>query len=326
LLYEPAFRRLEPRLSSFSENIDAIIFERDGSLRAGRRAAEIEVAWASPDLFIDRTLKSFMARVRDASALRWFQCGSAGYDNPLLRGVIDRGIAFSTNPAPALSVAEYVMASVLDHFQGGCARRELATVRSWSPMGFREVAGSTWLIVGLGTIGRRVARLAKAFEARVVGVSLSGRECEYADEVRTRAALTPAIAAADVVVLALPLDASTRGLVNAEFLGRMKPASVLVNVARGAIVLEADLTEALDRGTPGHAVLDVFETEPLDRDSRLWTHPRVSLTAHVAGMGSGLLERSDGVFPDNLDRYLAGESVPGTVQPAANGRVAGALT
>jgi phosphoglycerate dehydrogenase-like enzyme len=317
-LYEPALRRLERRLNSFSEKIDAIIFERDGRLRAGRQPAEVEVAWASPDLFIDGALKAFMARVRDASAMRWFHCGSAGYDNPMLRGVIDRGIAFSTNPAPAVSVAEYVMASVLDHFQGGCQRRERATARNWSPAGFREVAGSVWLIIGLGTIGRRVARLAKSFEARVVGVSRSGGECEYADEVRTPAALTPAIAEADVVVLALPLDASTRGLVNAEFLGHMKPASVLVNVARGAIVQQADLIDALDRGTLGHAVLDVFEAEPLGRDSPLWTHPRVSLTAHVAGMGSGLLERSDRLFLDNLQRYLAGDSVPGTVRRVGN--------
>jgi phosphoglycerate dehydrogenase-like enzyme len=131
----------------------------------------------------------------------------------------------------------------------------------------------------------------------------------------TSATLTGALPDADVVVLALPLGASTRGLVNGPFLDRMKPSSVLVNVARGAIIDEAALLGALDRGTPAHALLDVFEAEPLPRNSPLWTHPRVSITAHLAGMGSGLLERSDRVFLENLRRYLAGESVIGRVAP-----------
>jgi phosphoglycerate dehydrogenase-like enzyme len=284
-------------------------------LRANERPADIEVVWASPDLFMDGTLESFMGHARDAPGLRWFHCGSAGYDNPLLRQVIERGVAFSINPAPAVAVAEYVMSSVLDRFQGASKRREAAAVRTWAQARFREVAGSHWLIVGFGAIGRRVARLAKAFDARVVGVNRHGGAQEWADEMRTPAGLAAALPQADVVVLALPLNASTRGLVDGRFLAGMKPSSVLVNVARGAIVDEAALLEALDRGTPEHALLDVFEAEPLPRSSPLWTHPRVSITAHVAGMGSGLLERSDSVFLDNLHRYLAGKDVLGRLAP-----------
>jgi phosphoglycerate dehydrogenase-like enzyme len=314
-LYEPAFRRLESRLAKFDGKVAPITVNRDGELSAKSRQADIEVVWASPDLFMDGALKSFMAHTRDAPGLRWFQCGSAGYDNPLLRQVIERGVSFSINPAPAVSVAEYVMASVLDQFQGGAKRRESAAAHAWAPAGFREVAESHWLIVGFGAIGRRVARLAKAFDARVVGVSRHGRPDEWADEICTPATLTRMLPDADVVVLALPLGASTRGLVNGPFLDRMKPSSLLVNVARGAIIEEAALLRALDRGTPAHALLDVFEAEPLPRASPLWTHSRVSITAHVAGMGSGLLERSDRVFLENLRRYLAGEDVLGKVAP-----------
>jgi phosphoglycerate dehydrogenase-like enzyme len=315
-LYEPAFRRLESRLAEFDGKIDPIIVNREGALAANGRPADIEVVWASPDLVMDGALQSFMAHTRDAHGLRWFQCGAAGYDNPLLRQVIDRGVSFSINPAPAVSVAEYVMTSVLDQFQGGAKRRESAAAHTWTQAAFREVAGSRWLIVGFGAIGRRVARLAKAFDARVVGVNRHGGSDEWADEMCTPAALKTALPDADVVVLALPLGASTRGLVNGPFLDRMKPSSVLVNVARGAIIEETALLEALDRGTPAHALLDVFEAEPLPHTSPLWTHPRVSITAHVAGMGSGLLERSDRVFLENLRRYLAGEGVLGRVAPS----------
>jgi phosphoglycerate dehydrogenase-like enzyme len=302
-------------LAQFDGKVEPIVVNRAGELTANRPRVDIEVVWASPDLFMDGALKSFMAHTREAHGLRWFQCGSAGYDNPLLRQVIDRGICFSINPAPAVSVAEYVMTSVLDQFQGGAKRRELSAAHTWAPVGFREVAESHWLIVGFGAIGRRVARLAKAFDARVAGVNRHGGADEWADEMYTPATLTKALPEADVVVIALPLGASTRGLVNGPFLERMKPSSVLVNVARGAIIEEAALLEALDRGTPAHALLDVFASEPLPRTSPLWTHPRVSITAHVAGMGSGLLERSDRVFLENLRRFLAGEGVLGTVAP-----------
>jgi phosphoglycerate dehydrogenase-like enzyme len=315
LLYEPAFRRLESRLAEFDGKVAPIIVNSEGQLPANTDQADIEIVWASPDLFIDGALKSFMVHVRDAHGLRWFQCGSAGYDNPLLRQVIDRGASFSINPAPAVSVAEYVMTSVLGQFQGTAKRRESAAAHMWAPAGFREVAESRWLIVGFGAIGRRVARLAKAFDARVVGVNRHGGSDEWADEMCTPATLTRALPDADVVVIALPLNASTRGLVNGPFLGRMKPSSVLVNVARGAILDEAALLEALDRGTPAHALLDVFAAEPLPRTSPLWTHPQVSITAHVAGMGGGLLARSDRFFLENLRRYLAGEDVVGRVAP-----------
>jgi glyoxylate/hydroxypyruvate reductase len=313
LLYEAAFLRLEERLTALDRVLDPIVFKPDGDLREGRRPADIEVAWASPDLFIDGMLASFMAQVRNATALRWFQCGSAGYDNPMLRQVIERGVAFSINPAPAVSVAEYVLASVLDHFQGAAQRRAAAAARIWAPSCYREIAKSRWLIIGFGTIGRRVARLAKAFDAHIVGMSRHGGAHDCADEVCTPGELNLRLPDADVVVLALPLDATTRGLVNPEFLTLMKRGSVLVNVARGPIVQELALLEALDRGTPEHAVLDVFEKEPLEAASRLWSHPSVTLSAHVAGMGSGLLERSDTVFLHNLQRYLRGQDIEGLV-------------
>jgi len=111
----------------------------------------------------------------------------------------------------------------------------------------------------------------------------------------------------DVLVLATPLTAETRHLGNAANFARMKPGSVLVNVGRGGLVDEPALLAALDRDAPAHAVLDVFETEPLPPDSPFWSHPKVALTPHSSGMSVGNAPRNDALFLDNLRRFVAGE-------------------
>jgi phosphoglycerate dehydrogenase-like enzyme len=125
------------------------------------------------------------------------------------------------------------------------------------------------------------------------------------------------LGAADVVVLSLPGSVETTGLVDAPFLAAMKPGSMLVNVGRGKAIDEEALLPALDAGTPEHALLDVFATEPLPADSRFWDHPRVTLTGHSSALSSGVERRADDVFLANLGRFLAGEALINEV-PAAD--------
>jgi phosphoglycerate dehydrogenase-like enzyme len=120
---------------------------------------------------------------------------------------------------------------------------------------------------------------------------------------------------ADVVVLAVPAEGNLRHLVNADFLGRMKAGSVLVNVGRGGLVVDSDLIVALDKGIPDHAVLDAFEPEPLPPEHPYWLHPRVALTAHASAYGSGLGKRADALFLENARRYLRGEPLIHEVKP-----------
>jgi phosphoglycerate dehydrogenase-like enzyme len=121
---------------------------------------------------------------------------------------------------------------------------------------------------------------------------------------------------ADAVVLCAPLNDRTRHLANSGFFAAMKPGSVLANVGRGALVDEDALLAALERGAPAHAVLDVFETEPLPAESPFWGHPRVSLSAHCSGVTGAQDGRNQALFLDNLGRYVAGKPLLYEVDPA----------
>ena len=104
-------------------------------------------------------------------------------------------------------------------------------------------------------------------------------------------------------------------MVNEAFLARMKKTSVLVNVGRGRLIDEQALLASLERGVPGHAILDVFHAEPLPSESPFWSHRRVTLTAHASAIGSGLSERTDRLFLENLGRYMRGEALLNEADP-----------
>jgi len=266
-----------------------------------------EVAWASLDLFQDGVERKFFGFLRRCRTLRWVQTFSAGLDPPVYAELLDRGVRLSNSDAQAVPIAEYVLASVLDHFQNGQARRGAQARGAWERHVFREVHGTTWLIFGLGAIGAAVATRAGAFGAHVIGIRRHPTGAEPVAEMLAPDALPGALSRADVVVLCAPGTPSTRGLVDGDFLRAMRERSVLVNIARGSLVDETALRAALDLGVPELAVLDVFATEPLPADSPLWSHPRVRLSAHCAPESESNPGRSAALFFGNLARYVAGE-------------------
>jgi phosphoglycerate dehydrogenase-like enzyme len=136
-------------------------------------------------------------------------------------------------------------------------------------------------------------------------------------EVRDPSALASLLPAADFVVLAAPLTAETRGMIGAAELALMKPSAWLVNVARGKLVDERALVDALGRGTIAGAALDVVEHEPLAPTSPLWSMPNVILTPHVAGFRQDYWEAATELFAANLHRYLSGEAVANIVDKRA---------
>jgi phosphoglycerate dehydrogenase-like enzyme len=145
------------------------------------------------------------------------------------------------------------------------------------------------------------------FGARVVGVRRNPKPSEFADQIATLADVPSLLPAADVVVLSCALNDQTRDLANDKFFAAMKPGSILINIARGGVVVEDALLKGLARNTPRVAVLDVFRQEPLPETSQFWTHPQVRVTAHTSAAGSGTIGRGDKLFLNNLKRYAAGE-------------------
>ena len=172
-----------------------------------------------------------------------------------------------------------------------------------------EVAGATLGLVGLGSIGRNVARRASALGMQVLSVRehANSEKPEFVDEVLPSSKLNEMLGQADYVVLAAPVVAATRGMIGSEQLSRMKPEGCLINVGRGPLIDEAALIEALREGKIAGAALDVFEQEPLPSDSPLWDLDNVLITPHTAGMTTKLWERHYTLFSENLRRFIKGE-------------------
>lgn len=320
-LYRPDHERIAARLEAFP-GLDIAVMD-DGKAVRGAHGAEIDrqavkpaAAYASSGLYTHGPVRAFFGVLRHAGTLRWLQSGAAGHDAPIFPLLARGGAVICNSDAAAPAVADYVLAGVMAAFHRGEERREQQSGRLWRRIEFREVGGTRWLVVGMGHIGGAVARRARGFDAHVTGVRRRPSGDEPVDAMIAPAELARALPEADVVVLTAPLTAETRGMVDAAFLDAMKAGSVLVNIARGGLVDEAALLAALDRGRPAHAVLDVFEEEPLPAWSRFWSHPRVRVSAHCAGASPGTARRNDDLFLDNLERYLSGKPLRLQIDPA----------
>jgi phosphoglycerate dehydrogenase-like enzyme len=293
-------------------DVERVVMEDDGTLRAGTawEDADVEVAWPTADLFAPGApLRPFFAFLLQSTTLRWIQSPAAGVDAPVFAQLVRNGVRLTTSHVTDIPISEYVLRAVLDHYQRPHEWQASSRDKAWRRHDFREVHGTTWLVVGLGAIGAATATRAKAFGATVIGVRRHPPTGdEPVDRMITPADISAVLPDADVVVLAAPATPATRHLVDAEFLAAMRANSVLVNIARGALVDEAALVAALDAGTTLEAaILDVTDTEPPPPDSPLWDHPAITITPHDAAGGTGRFARAADLFVDNLRRYREGE-------------------
>ena len=254
--------------------------------------AEILYGWGPP-----RPL------LASATKLRWIQCMGAGVER-LLVPELPAGVRV-TRAAGIFGpwMAEYTLGWCLWVTQRMDGFRASQRQRRWAPVDPIPLRGQTLCVVGLGDIGRHTAQRARALGMRVIGVTRSGRASRHARRVYRTKALRTALAQADFVALTLPLSEETRGLLGPAALAAMKPTAWLLNLARGPIVDEAALLDALRGRHIGGAVLDVFDTEPLPTDHPFWGLDNVVVTPHISGPST---PREIGpIFNDNLRRYAA---------------------
>ena len=183
----------------------------------------------------------------------------------------------------------------------------------WSPDFFlgKDVSGATLGIIGLGAIGQAVARRALGFDMRVLGWTPSGRAVAGVENVT----LDELLLRSDFVSVHLALTATTRNLLDAEKIAAMKPGAILVNTARGGIVNEAALAQALDSGHLFAAGLDVFAREPVDMDNPLLQHPRVVLVPHIGSATTLTRAKMVDLAVRNAIAAVRGEHMPHCVNP-----------
>jgi phosphoglycerate dehydrogenase-like enzyme len=320
LIYEPSYRRLEAAISGLGGDVEPVLMRDDGTLslagaEIGLEAARIEAAWANNETFSGPAARAFSIAMLKSPGLKWLQSGAAGFDHAIFGQLVERGVRLTTSHGQAVGMADYVLWGVLDYFQRGPERRAGQAAREWLRLKFRDLAGTRWLVIGFGAIGQGVGHRARAFGAQVTGVRRHPAPDPAADAIAPPERIGDLLPQADVVVLSLPLAPETRRMADARFFAAMKPGSAFVNVGRGGLVDEPALLAALDAGAPGHALLDVFETEPLPADSPFWAHPRVTLTGHASGISDGQAARNAELFLENLRRYVGGEPLLSEADP-----------
>jgi phosphoglycerate dehydrogenase-like enzyme len=264
--------------------------------------ADIYMGWLNREMFLA------------AKKLRWIQSPSSGVnfycDIPeLVEGDV---LLTSASGTHAACVADSAMAMILAFTRGIRLSILDQQERRWAPGNIRphlmELTESTMGIVGIGAIGRAVAKRAKGFDMRVIAVDLyPTQQIETVDTLWGLDRLDDLMRESDFVVVAVPYTPHTKGMIGAAQIAQMKPTAMLVAMSRGGIVDEGALAQALRMGKVAAAAMDVFETEPLPADSELWSIDNLLITSHIAGgtqyEGRTVLK----LFHTNLDRFLRNE-------------------
>ena len=319
-MYDKSLAHIGKRLDALGLDVEISTFSKDGTFQhKGRRVAPAEVSvdymWLTshlnPDGFRDGAFDLCLA----CKGIKVLQTFNAGLDHPFYKKLSDKGTRICNSSAQGVAIAEYTLGQVLGVLQPIEQQRDLQRSLMWQQTPFREISQTRWLVIGFGPIGQEIARRVQAFGAPVSVIRRSPAPSPLATRVGTSADLAKFLPEADVVVLACPLNETTRGMVDAGFFANVRPGTILVNIARGGLVDEAALIVALDGGKLETAILDVFTQEPLPTGNPLWTHPKVRLTSHTSFAGNGLRGRGEQTFLDNIQRFAKGQPLINEFDP-----------
>lgn len=260
--------------------------------------------------------------LQQAPNLRWIQLPSAGANSALEAGAAKSDIILTTSVGiHAIQISEYVLGMMLMFARRMHEYLESQRNNCWNRTRFSqidELHGKTLGIVGLGAIGRGIARKAKAFDMTVLATkrTIDKTVLPDIDELLPADKLDDLLKRSDYVVLAVPLTSETTNLIGPHQLELMKPSAILINVARGPVVDEPALIDALREKKIAGAGLDTFTVEPLPKESPLWNMPNVIITPHMAGTSPQYWLRATELFCDNLRRYIDGKPLRNVVDRA----------
>lgn len=302
LLSERLGDTMRARLAPQFPHVRFSVLPADGAVPEDARDAEVLFRAGMPH-------EALRTALGQAPGLRWIHTASAGFNWVLIPEVAASEIRLTrTAHAVDVPIAEFVLATALSLLKRLPAFRAAQGARTWSrdePV--ERLEGKTVGIIGAGAIGRAAAARFRAFDTTVIGMKRAPAQLPEFHEVVGPDGLDRLLREADVLVLACPLTPETRHLLDAAAFRAMKPSAILINIARGAVAVEADLFQALRTGEIAAAALDVFETEPLPEDSPLWGMDNVLITPHVSYLGPGNESAIAEEFAENLRRYQKGE-------------------
>lgn len=257
----------------------------------------------------------------NSADLKWVHIHSAGADRPVYQTLARRGVQISTSSgANARVVAAMALAGLLALNKRFPMLWVQQQRREWRPLlGAgrmpRDLPGQTATVVGWGPIGQELGQLLTAMGLKVIAIRTEAAGHQNNIEMVRFEDLHTVLPRTDWLILACPLTQTTRALVNAQVLQALPHGAHLINVARGEVVVQHALIDALQGGQLHGAFLDVFDTEPLAGDSPLWAMPNVMITPHAAGHSDGNADRVNQMFLENLGRWFGAQPLNNLVKP-----------
>ncbi|AMM91826.1 D-2-hydroxyacid dehydrogenase [Peribacillus simplex] len=241
-----------------------------------------------------------------AANLKWIMVMSAGMELMPFKAIEERGILVTNAKGiHKIPMAEYTIGMLLQYEKKLKLLMKNEREEMWDrKIEVGELNGKTMLVLGAGAIGGEVARLGKAFRMTTLGVNRSGKPVESIDRLYTLDNLLEAIPGADYIVSVLPSTDETKDLLQKEHFKAMKESAVFVNIGRGDLIDEEVLIEALEAGELAHAILDVFDPEPLEKGHPFWRMENVTVTPHLSSKSGEYLPRTFAIFEKNMREYL----------------------
>ncbi|MBH0231097.1 D-2-hydroxyacid dehydrogenase [Halobacillus yeomjeoni] len=247
-------------------------------------------------------------RIEKAVQLKWIMVLSAGMDKMPFAEIDERGVVVTNvRGIHAKPMAEYALSMFLQVSRQAKTLIEQENQHQWNRRPtMNEISGNTMVFLGTGAIAQETARLAKAFHMKTIGFSKTGKDKPHFDETYTQDRLDEFLPYGDFVTAVLPSTVETKYILNIDHFKAMPDHAIFLNMGRGDLVSSEVLLEAVRHPHIHHAVLDVFEQEPLPEDHPFWDEERVTVTPHISGISPHYVPRGFEVFEENLELYLNG--------------------